>query len=98
MIRDITVVVDLTGCEHIGKIQPRIKETFDFEDGYGHNWSAFRDFLFWEYPVTKVVVKGSSTLKPTWMFKKDLEIFREILEDRKKYCESDGTVFDYEFE
>jgi len=95
MIADKTVVVDLTGCEHVGKIQPRIKKAFGFPDEYGHNWSAFIDFLFCEYPVTKVVVKGAGTLPP--IFKRDLNIFHEILEDRKKYCETKGTIFDYEF-
>lgn len=96
MIADKTVVVDLTKCKHVGMLQPIIKEAFDFPDGYGHNWSAFIDFLFVEYPVTKVVVTGANKLPP--IFKRDMEIFHEILEDRKKYCQTKGTVFDYEFD
>ncbi len=95
MIADKTVVVDLTGCEHVGKIHPIIKEAFDYPDGYGHNWDAFNDFLFWEYLVTKVVVKGAGTLPP--IFKRDLDILLDILEDRRRYCETKGTIFDYEF-
>jgi RNAse (barnase) inhibitor barstar len=95
MIIDKTVIVDLTGCEHVGKIHPRIKEAFGFPDGYGHNWDAFRDFLFWEYPVTKVIVKGAGTLPS--IFKTNLDVFHDILDERKQYCISKGTVFDYEF-
>lgn len=95
MIIDKTVIVDLTGCEHVGKIHPRIKEAFGFPDWYGHNWDAFKDFLFWEYAVTKVIVKGAGTLPP--IFKNDLDIFHKILEEMKEYSKKDGTVFDYEF-
>ena len=45
MIADKTVVVDLTKCKHVGMLHPIIKEAFDFPDGYGQNWSAFRDFF-----------------------------------------------------
>ena len=96
MIADKTVVVDLTKCKHVGMLQPIIKEAFDFPDGYGHNWSAFIDFLFVEYPVTKVVVKGAGTLPP--IFKRDMEIFLEILEDMKKHCEGYNINFEYEFD
>ncbi|MDO4742772.1 MAG: barstar family protein [bacterium] len=96
MTADKTVVVDLTKCEHIGMLQPIIKEAFGFRDGYGHNWSAFTDFLFREYPVSKVVVKGAGTLPP--IFERDMEIFREILEDVKADCKRHGTNFEYEFD
>ena len=45
--------------------------------------------------VTKVTVKGVGRLPP--IFESNLDVFRKILEDRKKYCETKGTVFDYEF-
>lgn len=96
MIADKTVVVDLTKCKHVGMLQPIIKEAFGFPDGYGHNWSAFRDFLFLEYPVTKVVVKGADTLPP--IFERDMEIFRKILEDMKTDCKKHGTNFEYKFD
>ena len=96
MIADKTVVVDLTKCKHVGMLQPIIKEAFDFPDNYGHNWSAFDDYLCVEYPVSKVVVKGAGKLPP--IFKRDMEIFREILEDRRIYCQTKGAVFDYEFD
>ena len=92
MIENKTVIVDLSPCKHVGMIQPIIKEAFGFPDGYGHNWDAFVDFLFWEYPVTKVVVTGAGTLPP--IFKRDLDIFRKILEDRKKYCQMRRTLKD----
>lgn len=96
MIADKTVVVDLTKCKHVGMLQPIIKEAFDFPDNYGHNWSAFRDFLLLEYPVSKVVVKGAGTLPP--IFKRDMEIFRKILEDMKTDCKRCGMNFEYEFD
>ena len=96
MIKNKTVLVDFTNCEHIGRIHPIIKEAFGFPDEYGENWSAFRDFLFWEYPVSKVIVKGASSL-PT-IFYNDMNIFRETLEDMKKECESKTVAFEYEFE
>ena len=96
MIADKTVVVDLTKCKHVGMLQPIIKEAFDFPDNYGHNWSAFDDYLCVEYPVSKVVVKGAGKLPP--IFKRDMEIFHKILEDRRIYCQTKGTVFDYEFD
>ena len=96
MIADKTVVVDLTKCKHVGMLQPIIKEAFDFPDGYGHNWSAFKDFLFLEYPVTKVVVTGAGKLPP--IFKRDMEIFREILEDMKTDCKRCNMNFEYEFD
>ena len=95
MIADKTVVVDLTKCKHVGMLQPIIKEAFDFPDNYGHNWRAFRDFLLLEYPVSKVVVKGAGKLPP--IFKTDMEIFREILEDMKTDCKRCGMNFEYEF-
>ena len=95
MIENKTVIVDLSPCKHVGMIQPIIKKAFDFPDGYGHNWSAFRDFLFWEYPVTKVVVTGAGALPP--IFKRDLDIFRKILEDMKKECDRHNEPFEYEF-
>ena len=96
MIENKTVILDMTNCEHVGKIHTIIKEAFDYPNYYGHNWSAFRDFLFWEYPVTKVIVKGAGTLPP--IFKTDMDILLEILEDRKMYCAAKGTVFEYKFE
>ena len=96
MMADKTVVVDLTKCKHVGMLQPIIKEAFDFPDNYGHNWSAFRDFLLLEYPVSKVVVKGAGKLPP--IFKRDMEIFREILEDMKTDCKRCGMNFEYEFD
>ena len=53
-------------------------------------------FLFLGYPVSKVVVKGAGKLPP--IFKRYMEIFLKILEDRKIYCQTEGTVFDYEFD
>ena len=95
MIADKMVIVDLNKCEHIGMLQPMIKKAFDFPDGYGHNWSAFKDFLFWEYPVSKVVVKGADALPP--IFRRDMEIFHKILEEMKTFCESREINFEYEF-
>ena len=48
-----------------------------------------------EYPVTKVVVKGTGTLPP--IFKRDLDIFRKILEDMKKDCDRHNEPFEFEF-
>lgn len=75
------VVLDLTDCEHVGMIQPKIKEAFDFPSWYGKNWDAFKDFLFYEYPVAKVTVIGADTLPP--IFDRDMQILRKILEDKK---------------
>ena len=96
MIKNKTVLVDFTNCEHIGRIHPIIKEAFGFPDEYGENWSAFKDFLFWEYPVTKVIVKGTDTLPP--IFHNDMEIFRKILKNMKKECEKHNIPFEYIFE
>lgn len=96
MIENKTVIVDLTNCEHIGKLHPTIKKSFDFPNEYGENWSAFKDFLFWEYPVTKVIVKGTDALPP--IFHNDMEIFRKILKNMKKECEKHNIPFEYIFE
>ena len=94
-MKNKTVVLDLTECEHVGKIQPRIQEAFGFPDSYGKNWSAFKDYLFYEYPVSKVIIIGADTLPP--IFNKDLKILCEILKKAKEDYGRSNLDFEYEF-
>lgn len=90
-----TTILDLSGCKYLDELHERIKIALKFPDYYGKNLDAFKDFLFWEYPVTRVEVKGASTLPP--IFKNNLDIFKKILEQMKKECENEEIPFTYEF-
>lgn len=81
-------------CEHISKNQPRIKKRLISPTVTGIIGVRLGFFILGIY-VTKVTVKGVGTLPP--IFESNLDVFRKILEDIKKYCETKGTVFDYEF-
>ena len=56
------IELDLTGCKYLGEIHKRIKESFDFPDWYGENWSAFWDLLWSECDADKVIIKGEHSL------------------------------------
>ena len=85
-----TTILDLSGCKYLDELHERIKIALKFPDYYGKNLDAF-----WEYPVTRVEVKGASTLPP--IFKNNLDIFKKILEQMKKECENEEIPFTYEF-
>ena len=89
------VVLDLTGCEHVGVIQPRVQKAFGFDRWYGKNWSAFMDYIRFEYPASKVTIIGADTLPS--IFDMEMEIFRKALEVVKAEYNSRGVEFEYEF-
>lgn len=89
------VVLDLTDCEHVGMIQPRVQKAFGFPSWYGKNWDAFIDCLRCEYPASKVTIIGVDTLDP--IFDMEMEIFRKALEIVKAEYNRSGVEFEYEF-
>ena len=58
----VEATLDLSGCKSLGEIHQRIKETLQFPDHYGCNWSAFWDSLRFDSPVEYIYVVGTETL------------------------------------
>ena len=81
------IELDLTGCKYLGEIHKKIRESFDFPDWYGENWSAFWDFLWSECDADKVIIKGESTLPNdlTMLLPKIHEILKRNADLRKNY-------------
>ena len=81
------IELDLTGCKYLGEIHKRIKESFDFPDWYGENWSAFWDLLWSECDADKVIIKGEHSLSEdlVMFLPKIYEILERNVEFRKKH-------------
>lgn len=90
-----TVYLNLTGCKYYMELHARIKDAFDFPDGYGMNWHAFWDFLNTESPSDRVVVIGAETLPPD--LEKSLAMMKHYLEDFRQRRENTNAPFSYAF-
>lgn len=44
-IPDGKIIIDFSTCKYVDEIHEKLKESFDFPDYYGRNWSAFWDYL-----------------------------------------------------
>jgi len=83
--KPIIITLDLHGCKNFYDIHQVIKETFDFPDWYGRNWSAFWDLLSEPREYTIVEVTGLYSLsKELYEYSKKIV---ELLEENKKYYE-----------
>ena len=56
------IQLDLTGCKGYYELHERIRQAFNFPNFYGHNWSAFWDFLWSECDADRVKITGEGTL------------------------------------
>ena len=59
------IVLNLEGCQYLGELHSRIKETFSFPDYYGENWDALWDCLDGRFDETvnfKVKIYGYNSL------------------------------------
>lgn len=90
-----TVCVNLTGCKYYMELHARIRDAFDFPEGYGMNWHAFWDFLNTECPSDRVVVIGAETMPAE--LEKSLAMMKHYLEDLRQRRERMNAPFSYEF-
>lgn len=94
------ITVDLIGCKSVMEFWCRIRDSFDFGEPFGKNWSAFSDVLRIECPAHKVTIIGANTLPKSWEAldgKRYPDKIREILEENKVFKRRYNYVFDYEF-
>ena len=87
------VYLDLTNCRDTRDLHQRIKETFDFPDFYGENWSAFWDCIMCETPVDYVEIRGEHTVAEDLI--PALEIVHKLLQKAKEKQAEYGWEFDY---
>ena len=90
----VEATLDLTDCKYLGELHQRIKESLDFPEHYGANWSAFGDSLRFDTPVEYVRIVGESTMPEE--LKKHLDKMHEILQRCKDEQASYGLIFEYE--
>ncbi len=89
------VVVDLTGCKYYVELHQRLKESLDFPEGYGMNWSAFWDMIHRDLEYDFITVIGANTVHES--LKPSIEKMKEIMERNKKSWAHVEKCFDYEF-
>lgn len=88
------IELDLTGCSCLYDIHERIKNAFNFDNEYGHNWSAFWDMLWSECDADKIIIKGENTLPSE--LDETIAKLHEILERNKIERATFDWPFDYE--
>ena len=99
MMKPSMITLDLTGCKSLGEMHLRIREAFDFPEGYGQNWSAFWDLLSEPRYYTVVEVVGLSSLPE--MLKSSGEMIVKLLQRNKEHQEEfikEHPQFDYRFD
>ena len=88
-------VVDLTGCSSYFDLHQRLKDSLDFPEGYGMNWSAFWDMINRDLEYNFVTVVGANTVDES--LKPCIEMMRNLMEKNKKHWAHVENCFDYEF-
>lgn len=88
------ITLDLTGCKTWYELHERIRIAFDFPGGYGHNWSAFSDFLWSECNANKINVIGAKDLPKE--LNTEILMMYKILQEEKAVRVKRGYDFDYE--
>lgn len=93
MNKKITAILDLTDCKYILDFHKRAKDSLQFPDYYGYNWSAFWDSLSVDSPIEYVIIRGSNTISKELQpcFKEMIRIFEKCKEHHNKF----GWYFDY---
>ncbi len=87
------MILDLSGCKHIGEIHYRIKETFDFPDYYGENWHAFKDAFITVGVPNKIEVRGISSVPEK--LKDEIDKMISTLDSMKRELLNYGFEFEY---
>ena len=99
MMKPSMITLDLTGCKSLREMHLRIREAFDFPEGYGQNWSAFWDLLSEPRYYTVVEVVGLNSLPE--VLKSSGEMIVKLLQRNKEHQEEfikEHPQFDYRFD
>ena len=83
--------LDLSGCKTLYDLHTRIRDSLDFPDYYGKNWSAFWDCLHIDCEYNFITVTGES--KVADILKESVAKMNEILERNRRYWHGQ---FDYD--
>ena len=78
------ITLDLNGCKYLSEMHERIKEAFEFPEGYGKNWSAFWDLLSEPREYTSVEIKGIISL-PKELKESGKMLIRLLDQNQKKW-------------
>ena len=74
------ILLDFSDCKHLREIHKVLKESFEFPDYYGENWSALWDCLdYWCNDPTRVEIYGLHTLPKE--FDEGIKIMLRIFDD-----------------
>ncbi len=93
-MKNKVITLDLTGCKYLGEVHQRIRETFDFPEWYGENWSAFADLLRTECSADKIVIRGEHTLPED--FSEQISKMHRVLENTRLFHARLHHTLEYE--
>lgn len=90
------VVLDLTGCDYLGELHRRIKETFDFPDYYGENWDAFYDLICTDSKAEMIIILGKNEMSKS--LEAQFERMCKTIDDVKCHLAGYGISLEYKIE